>query len=77
MLSHVSVHENYSVRLAFPFMRSGLVTGSDPTDVSTGLFPKCPECRVAGTTRKPRRNEFVPKLSSKQNVEYLTHVTLQ
>lgn len=41
------------------------------------FFFKCPECRVSGTTRKLRRNEFVPKLSSKQSVEYLTHVTLQ
>lgn len=39
--------------------------------------PKYTQCRVSGTTRKLRRNEFVPKLSSKQNVEYLSHATLQ
>lgn len=54
-----------------------LVADFKATNVSTGLFPKYPKCRVSGTTRKPRRNEFVPKLSSKQNVEYLTHATLQ
>lgn len=67
----------YSVRLACPFIGSFSYRFRGNRCFNWTFSFKCPECRVSGTTRKLRRNEFVPKLSSKQSVEYLTHVTLQ